>query len=45
MIKSLAPVADGEKKNNIRFVAVIDHLVRSGWEFFNGLAQMSTKGV
>lgn len=35
MIKSLILIASEQKKNNIRFVAVIDHLVRSGWEFLN----------
>lgn len=32
---SLTLIASEQKKNNIRFMAVIDHLVRSGWEFLN----------
>lgn len=32
---SLTLIASEQKKNNTKFMAIIDHLVRSGWEFLN----------
>lgn len=46
MIRSLTLLADGKNNDSTGLVAVINHLVRSGWEFSSTVfTQMNNKGI